>query len=65
MKNKIIYVDFIKKRKTTLPHFIIYRIIYFLSNKFNFKTQNYKQIDNIKNKRLFSKLQLFNTCSNK
>jgi len=52
MKNKIIYVDFIKKRKINFTHFIIYRIVYFISNKF--KTHPKQDVNNSKKKRLFS-----------
>lgn len=52
MKNKIIYVDFIKKRKINFIHFIIYRIVYFVSNKF--KTSPKQEINNNKKKRIFS-----------
>lgn len=51
MKNKIIYVDFIKKRKINFSHFIIYRIIYFISSKFNIKAK--QEINNTKKNRLF------------
>jgi len=37
MKGKIIYVDFIKKRRITFTHFIINKLISLLFIKFNIK----------------------------
>lgn len=52
MKNKIIYVDFIKKRKISFPIFIIYRIFHFIFNKF--RNNSNQEINDAKNNRLFS-----------
>ena len=50
MKNKIIYVDFIKKRKITFVHFIINNFIYLLFVKFNIKINSSKNMDISKNR---------------
>lgn len=52
MKRKIIYVDFIKKRKITFIHFIINNFISLLFIKFNIKTSTSKNIDVSKNIRI-------------
>ncbi len=57
MKNKIIYVDFRKKRKTTFFYFTICRLYYFLSNSFftlKYNFENKKNIDVPTKKRNFS-----------
>lgn len=52
MKGKIIYVDFIKKRKITFLHFIINKFISWFPIKFYTKT-NFVENDNInKHKRI-------------
>jgi len=40
MKKKVIYVNFIKKRKINFLSFIIYRITNFIYNKFYFKSKS-------------------------
>ena len=52
MKRKIIYVDFIKKRRITFIHFIINKFISLLFIKFNIKTNSLKTIEIIKNRRI-------------
>ena len=52
MKSKIIYVDFIKKRRITFIHFIINNFISLFVIKFNIKINPSKNIDVIKNKRI-------------
>ena len=48
MNKKIIYVDFIKKRRVTFLHFIVNKIISLLIIKFNIKnrTSNDSEINN-------------------
>jgi len=52
MKSKIIYVDFIKKRRITFIHFIINKFISLLFIKFNIKTMPSKNMDISKNRRV-------------
>ena len=52
MKRKIIYVDFIKKRRITFIHFIINKLISLLLVKFNIKSSPTKNIDISKNRRI-------------
>ena len=52
MKRKIIYVDFIKKRRITFIHSIINNFISLFVIKFNIKINPSKNIDVIKNKRI-------------
>jgi len=52
MKRKIIYVDFIKKRRITFIHFIINNFISLLFIKFNIKTNTSQNIDIHKNRRI-------------
>ncbi len=54
MKGKIIYVDFIKKRRVTFIHFIINRIFILLLTKLNLKNTPPKNIDPIIIKRIFN-----------
>lgn len=48
MNRKIIYVDFIKRRRVTFIHFIVNKIISLLIIKFNIKnrTSNDSEINN-------------------
>ena len=52
MKRKIIYVDFIKKRRITFIHFTINKFISLLFIKFNINTSPSKNIDISKNRRV-------------
>ena len=52
MKKKIIYVDFIKKRRITFIHFIINKFISLLFIKFNIKSNSSKNIEISKNRRI-------------
>lgn len=52
MKSKIIYVDFIKKRRITFIHFIINKFISLFFVKFNIKTMPSKNIYINKNRRV-------------
>ena len=52
MKSKIIYVDFIKRRRITFIHFIINSFISLLFVKFNLKSSPPKNIDVGKNRRI-------------
>jgi len=52
MKRKIIYVDFIKKRRITFIHSIINNFISLFFIKFNIKTSSSKNIDISKNRRI-------------
>jgi len=52
MKSKIIYVDFIKKRRITFIHFIINKFISLLFIKFNIRANSSKTIEIIKNRRV-------------
>jgi len=52
MKRKIIYVNFIKKRRITFIHFIINNFISLLFIKFNIKTSSSKNIYVSKNRRI-------------
>lgn len=54
MKGKIIYVDFIKKRRVTFIHFIINRILILLLTKLNLKNTPPKNMDSIRIKRIFN-----------
>ncbi len=40
MRKKIIYVDFTKKRRVNFLSFIIYRVVSFLSNKFEIHSKS-------------------------
>lgn len=40
MKGKVIYVDFIKKRRVTFIHFIINKLVSLLLVKFNLRTKS-------------------------
>lgn len=48
MRRKIIYVDFIKKRRITFVHFIINKILSLLANKFSLqhRTSNNIELNN-------------------
>jgi hypothetical protein len=52
MKSKIIYVDFIKKRRITFIHFIMNNFISLLFIKFNIKINPSQNIDVSKNRRI-------------
>lgn len=52
MRKKIIYVDFIKKRRITLAHFIINKILSLLSEKFTQKNKNSHKMEINNNKRI-------------
>jgi hypothetical protein len=52
MRRKIIYVDFIKRRRITFLHFIINKILSLLSEKFSFKSKNSNNMEIDKNKRI-------------
>ncbi|MDR3596985.1 hypothetical protein [Clostridium sp.] len=52
MKEKIIYVDFLKKRRVTFVHFIISKIITLIFVKLNVRTKNSQNIDVYKSKRI-------------
>jgi len=52
MKRKIIYVDFIKKRRITFIHFIINKFISIFFIKFNIKTSTSKNIEISDNRRI-------------
>ena len=52
MKRKIIYVDFIKKRRITFIHFIMNKFISLLSIKFKIRTSSSKTIEISKNRRI-------------
>lgn len=54
MKRKIIYVDFIRKRKINLIHFIINRIISLFITNLNTKTSYKKDLEIKKNKQITS-----------
>lgn len=50
MRRKIIYVDFIKKRRITFVHFTINKLLSLLINKFSlkFRPSNNIDLNNIK-----------------
>lgn len=52
MKGKIIYVDFIKKRRITLIHFIMNKVVTLFFNKFNLKASFPQNAESPKNKRI-------------
>lgn len=52
MKRKIIYVDFINKRKITFANYLLNKLFHFFSNKF--KSKSSSNIYSDKKKRLFS-----------
>ncbi len=52
MKRKIIYVDFIKRRRITFIHFIINKIISLLTIKFNFKNRASTDLEINKSRRV-------------
>ena len=52
MKGKIIYVDFIKKRRITFTHFIINRFISLLFIKFNIKLNTSINKDIVQNRHI-------------
>ena len=52
MKRKIIYVDFIKKRRITFIHFIINKLISLLLIKFNIKANAPQNVYISKNRRI-------------
>ncbi len=52
MKGKIIYVDFIKKRRMTFTHFIINKFISLLLVKLNFKTTSSLNSDSSKDRHI-------------
>lgn len=54
MKRKIIYVDFVKRRRITFIHFIINKIISLLIIKFNIKNTPKKTDLEIKSNRRIS-----------
>jgi hypothetical protein len=54
MKRKIIYVDFIKKRRITFIHFIINRILTLLLVKFSIKNSSSPNITTSRVKRILN-----------
>lgn len=52
MKEKIIYVDFIKKRRVTFTHFLIIKIISFIFLKFKVRTNSSQNINIYKRQRI-------------
>ena len=54
MKGKIIYVDFIKKRRINLIHFIVNKIISLFIAKFNSKISYKQNIEIKKNRQITS-----------
>jgi hypothetical protein len=52
MKGKIIYVDFIKKRRINFIHFIANKIISLFFIKFNAKANSFQNMDLNKRKRI-------------
>lgn len=52
MKGKIIYVDFIKKRRVTFMYFLVNKIITLLFVKFNVKINTTQNIAIYKDKRI-------------
>lgn len=54
MKRKIIYVDFINKRKITFANYLLNKLFHFFSSKFKLKSKSSSNIYSDKKKRLFS-----------
>lgn len=52
MKGKIIYVDFIKKRRITFLHFIINKLVCLLFIKFNIRSNPSQNVNVNKIKRI-------------
>lgn len=52
MKRKIIYVDFIKRRRITFAHFIINKLLSLLSEKFSLKNKNLNNTEINNNRRI-------------
>ncbi len=52
MRRKIIYVDFIKRRRITFVHFIINKILSLFSEKFSLKNRNSQNIEIKRNRRI-------------
>lgn len=52
MRRKIIYVNFIKRRRITFTHFIINKIIYLLMIKFKVKNRTPTDVETDNNRRI-------------
>lgn len=52
MKGKVIYVDFLKKRRVTFVHFLISKIITLIFIKFSVRTKDSQNIYVYKSKRI-------------
>ncbi len=52
MKRKIIYVDFIKRRRITFAHFIINKLLSLLSEKISLKNKNLNNTEINNNRRI-------------
>ena len=55
MKKKIIYVDFIKRRRITFAHFVINKILSLLFEIFTLKNKNSNNMEINNNKRISNK----------
>ena len=55
MKKKIIYVDFIKRRRITFAHYIINKILSLLSKRFTLKNKNSNNMEVNNNKCISNK----------
>lgn len=54
MKGKIIYVDFIKKRRITFIHFVINKIITLFFTKLNVKTNSSQDLNVSKSRHILN-----------
>lgn len=52
MRRKIIYVDFIKRRRITFAHFIINKILSLFYKKFSIKNKNSNSMEIDNNRRI-------------